>query len=38
MTLHIAVLCTVLMGAPMEANLLAAGHRVSVWYRTRAKT
>ncbi|RAB23644.1 NAD(P)-dependent oxidoreductase, partial [Burkholderia multivorans] len=26
-----------LMGAPMIRHLLAAGHRVSVWNRTRAK-
>ncbi|MCH9021061.1 MAG: NAD(P)-binding domain-containing protein [Proteobacteria bacterium] len=38
MTLRIAVLGTGLMGAPMAANLLAAGHRVTVWNRTRAKT
>ncbi len=38
MTTHIAVLGTGLMGAPMAANLLAAGHRVTVWNRTRAKT
>ncbi|MCH7929467.1 MAG: NAD(P)-dependent oxidoreductase [Proteobacteria bacterium] len=38
MTLRIAVLGTGLMGAPMAANLLAAGYRVTVWNRTRAKT
>ena len=38
MTLRIAVLGTGLMGAPMAANLLEAGHRVTVWNRTRAKT
>ncbi len=38
MTLRIAVLGTGLMGAPMAANLLGAGHRVTVWNRTRAKT
>ena len=38
MTLHIAVLGTGLMGAPMAANLLGAGHRVTVWNRTGAKT
>ena len=32
-----AVLGTGLMGAPMAANLLAAGHEVSVWNRSRAK-
>ncbi len=37
MSLHIAVLGTGLMGAPMAANLLEAGHRVTVWNRTRAK-
>ncbi len=35
---RIAVLGTGLMGAPMAANLLKAGHRVAVWNRTRAKT
>jgi 2-hydroxy-3-oxopropionate reductase len=38
MTLHIAVLGTGLMGAPMAANLLGAGHRVTVWNRTAEKT
>ncbi len=38
MTLRIAVLGPGLMGAPMAANLLTAGHRVTVWNRTRAKT
>ncbi|MEE8274157.1 MAG: NAD(P)-dependent oxidoreductase [Alphaproteobacteria bacterium] len=34
---HIAVLGTGLMGAPMAVNLIEAGHRVTVWNRTRAK-
>ncbi len=38
MTKRIAVLGTGLMGAPMAANLIAAGHRVTVWNRTSAKT
>lgn len=38
MTRRIAILGTGLMGAPMAANLLEAGHRVTVWNRTRAKT
>ncbi len=38
MTLRIAVLGTGLMGAPMAANLLEAGHQVTVWNRTQAKT
>ncbi|WP_112276538.1 NAD(P)-dependent oxidoreductase [Lentzea terrae] len=33
----IAVLGTGLMGAPIAANLAAAGHEVRVWNRTRAK-
>ncbi len=37
MTKRIAVLGTGLMGAPMAANLIAAGHRVTVWNRTSAK-
>jgi 3-hydroxyisobutyrate dehydrogenase len=35
--MEIAVLGTGLMGAPVAANLAAAGHRVRVWNRTRAK-
>ena len=34
---HVAFLGTGLMGAPMAANLLAAGYRVTVWNRTPAK-
>jgi len=34
---HIAFLGTGLMGAPMAANLLAAGFEVTVWNRTAAK-
>ncbi len=34
---HIAFLGTGLMGAPMAANLLAAGFAVTVWNRTAAK-
>lgn len=34
---EIAVLGTGLMGAPMARNLLAKGHRVTAWNRTRAK-
>ncbi|MFQ5959069.1 MAG: NAD(P)-dependent oxidoreductase [Alphaproteobacteria bacterium] len=37
MSARIAVLGTGLMGAPMAINLLEAGHRVTVWNRTRAK-
>ena len=37
MAKRIAVLGTGLMGAPMAANLIAAGHRVTVWNRTSAK-
>src|SRR3954462_6134679 len=33
----IAVLGTGIMGAPIARNLLAAGHTVRVWNRTRAK-
>src|SRR4051794_6288892 len=33
----IALLGTGIMGAPMARNLLAAGHAVRVWNRTRAK-
>src|SRR5690349_4558007 len=35
--MKIAVLGTGLMGAPIAANLVAAGHEVRVWNRTRAK-
>jgi 3-hydroxyisobutyrate dehydrogenase len=35
--MEIAVLGTGLMGAPIAANLVAAGHTVRVWNRTRAK-
>ncbi len=35
--MKIAVLGTGLMGAPIAANLAAAGHDVRVWNRTRAK-
>ncbi|MDT7784206.1 MAG: 3-hydroxyisobutyrate dehydrogenase [Pseudonocardiales bacterium] len=35
--MKIAVLGTGLMGAPIAANLAAAGHEVRVWNRTRAK-
>jgi 3-hydroxyisobutyrate dehydrogenase len=35
--MEIAVLGTGLMGAPVAANLAAAGHSVRVWNRTRAK-
>ncbi|MET9226769.1 NAD(P)-dependent oxidoreductase [Lentzea sp. NPDC003310] len=35
--MEIAVLGTGLMGAPIAANLAAAGHVVRVWNRTRAK-
>ncbi|MEV6716351.1 NAD(P)-dependent oxidoreductase [Lentzea sp. NPDC051208] len=35
--MKIAVLGTGLMGAPIAANLAAAGHTVRVWNRTRAK-
>ncbi|WP_211335447.1 NAD(P)-dependent oxidoreductase [Lentzea flaviverrucosa] len=35
--MEIAVLGTGLMGAPIAANLAAAGHTVRVWNRTRAK-
>ncbi|MCP2245131.1 NAD(P)-dependent oxidoreductase [Lentzea aerocolonigenes] len=35
--MEIAVLGTGLMGAPIAANLSAAGHQVRVWNRTRAK-
>ncbi|MFD5828248.1 NAD(P)-dependent oxidoreductase [Lentzea sp. NPDC060358] len=35
--MKIAVLGTGLMGAPVAANLAAAGHEVRVWNRTRAK-
>jgi 3-hydroxyisobutyrate dehydrogenase len=35
--MEIAVLGTGLMGAPIAANLAAAGHQVRVWNRTRAK-
>ncbi len=38
MSFTVAVLGTGLMGAPMAANLLAAGHQVKVWNRTVAKT
>lgn len=38
MTSRLAVLGTGLMGAPMAANLLTAGHGVTVWNRTSAKT
>ncbi len=38
MAIKIAVLGTGLMGAPMAARLIAAGHAVAVWNRTRAKT
>lgn len=34
----IAFLGTGLMGRPMAANLIRAGHRLRVWNRTRAKT
>jgi 3-hydroxyisobutyrate dehydrogenase len=35
--MQIAVLGTGLMGAPIAANLAAAGHEIRVWNRTRAK-
>ncbi|GAB2826400.1 NAD(P)-dependent oxidoreductase [Lentzea nigeriaca] len=35
--MKIAVLGTGLMGAPIAANLVAAGHEIRVWNRTRAK-
>jgi len=35
---HIAFLGTGLMGAPMAANLLAAGYELTVWNRTPGKT
>jgi 2-hydroxy-3-oxopropionate reductase len=38
MTGEIAFLGTGIMGAPMAINLLRAGHRVSCYNRTRAKT
>ena len=34
---RIAFLGTGLMGLPMAQNLLAAGHSVAAWNRTRAK-
>ncbi len=34
---HVAFLGTGVMGGPMAAHLLAAGHAVTVWNRTRAK-
>ena len=34
---RIAFLGTGLMGLPMAKNLLAAGHSVAAWNRTRAK-
>jgi 3-hydroxyisobutyrate dehydrogenase len=37
MAVHVTVLGTGIMGAPMARNLLAAGHDVTVWNRSREK-
>ncbi|MGH8931094.1 MAG: NAD(P)-dependent oxidoreductase [Egibacteraceae bacterium] len=37
MATHVVVLGTGIMGAPMARNLLAAGHEVTVWNRSREK-
>jgi 2-hydroxy-3-oxopropionate reductase len=38
MSQQIAFLGTGIMGAPMAANLIKAGHKAAVWNRTRSKT